>query len=142
MKKILLFTMILLLAGTTVLFAINPIPSYGTKVTFRANFQEKNNGTSPGEKERRQMNIQTSTASSGKSQGSVAVVYVYRLQGHKAKGPFYVHPGELLTVEINNKKWGVAMELLDPGAQMLANVWIEGNSKSVTLDTETSDQPY
>jgi len=127
MKKLLLITLALLFTGTMQLFSANPIPSYDVKVTNKANFQEKNNnlfGSQPG-KERRQMNIETSTASStGNEAGKGTTVYVYQLDGGKVLGPFFVAYGDQLTVEINDFEWGAVIELDKTGTKAIASVWI------------------
>jgi len=127
MKKLRLIATIVLLTGTLKLFAAHPIPSYNVQVSNRANFQETTQNNSMA-KEKRIMNIQTNTATLSPGSGSIAVVYVYKLNGHKTLGPFYLKCGDQLSVGIDNSKWGVAMELQGPGNPVLTSVWIAHGS--------------
>lgn len=126
MKKLSLLFTVLFFAGITQLFAAKPIPSFNVKVSDKANFQEMKTNLPgiPGMKEKRLMNIETTTSvpNTGKS-FFTAIVYVYKLNGSKVFGPFYVEPGELLTVPIDNGKWGVAMEMVHPSQHIEASVW-------------------
>jgi len=134
MKKLLLITLVLLIAGSLQLFPANPIPSYDLKMTFRANFQENNFGQTG--KEKRQMNIETSTSSHTPTNkpihGDDAIVYLYKVHGNKVLGPYEVAYGEVLTVPIDNSEWGVVIELTDPGTTALASVWTGSNNNSMT----------
>jgi hypothetical protein len=123
MKKLRLIATIVLLTGTLKLFAAHPIPSYNVQVTNRANFQEMTQNNSQA-KEKRIMNIQTNSVTMNSASGSVSVVFVYKLNGHKRLGPYYLECGDQLSVEIDNSKWGVVMELQSPWDPVLASVWI------------------
>ena len=132
MKKLILFPFLFIFAGIAQVFSANPIPSYNVKVNFRANFQEmKGPSTNLNAKERRIMNIETSTSSpnAGKS-ASISTVYVYKMNGSKVLGPFYIGCGELLTVEIDNSRWGAVIEVQDPEEHITADVWIGSGSAS------------
>ena len=139
MKKLLLITLVLLIAGPLQLFPANPIPSYDLKMTYRANFQEKHFGQTGNQtgKEKRQMNIETSAStpvggSIENNSGDDAIVYLYKVNGNKVLGPYEVSYGEILTVPIDNSAWGVIIELSDPEATALASVWTGSDNKSMT----------
>jgi hypothetical protein len=110
MKKLMLISVLVCFAGINQLFSANPIPSYNVLVTGRAIFQE---GTKPisgntVSDERRQMNVQTSTASPTNGFALLIVaVKVYRLDGAITMGPYYLQVGQSLGVRIDDKRWGV-----------------------------------
>jgi hypothetical protein len=127
MKKLLLATLVFFFAETAQLFSANPIPSYNIKVNTSANFQEMSDDCQGNQatKERRLMNIQTSTSSPTNNMLSInSIVYVYKLNGNKILGPFVVGCGEILSVEIDNNKWGTYITLENPETTILASVWI------------------
>jgi|WetSurMetagenome_2_1015567.scaffolds.fasta_scaffold1535091_1 hypothetical protein len=110
MKKVLLISVLVCLAGLNQLFAANPIPSYNVLVSGKASFQESTKPSGriiPG-KARRMMNIETTTSSgtNGISNTIVAAV-VYRLDGSLTLGPYYIVCGQSLVVGVDDKPWGV-----------------------------------
>ena len=120
MKKLILITALVCLAGLNQLFAVNPIPSYNVFVSGKSAFQESgkpgDNGT-PG-KERRQMNIETSSASTpppstGFGRPMVSVV-LYQIDGHNSMGPYYIYVGQSLSVGIDDSPWGVSINSESP----------------------------
>ena len=128
MKKLLLIPFVFLFIGTTQSFCINPIPSYNVKVTARANFLETGIYLSGNQtnKEKRLMNIETSTASAPPSKSlslTRSIVYVYKHDGNQILGPFYIEYGQLLSVPIDNSLWGVIIGEENPGNEMLVDVW-------------------
>jgi|WetSurMetagenome_2_1015567.scaffolds.fasta_scaffold443118_1 hypothetical protein len=130
MKKLLIISVLVCFAGLQ-LFAVNPIPSYNVLVLGRASFQEiRNVAGNNVEKEKRLMNIQTSTASpgSGISKGlSIVSITVYRLDRRVTLGPFYIYCGQSLQVSIDTSAWGV-----DVVTQALArvNVFTSGSAEN------------
>jgi hypothetical protein len=110
MKKLLLISVLVCLAGLNQIFAANPIPSFNVLVTGRATFQESTKPIGriiPG-KERRMMNIQTSTASPTNGvANSIISATVYRLDGTLTLGPYYIVCGQSLVVGVDDKPWGV-----------------------------------
>jgi hypothetical protein len=127
MKKLTLLIALIFIIGTARTYAVNPIPSFNTKITYRANFQELKGGNN--NKEKRQMNVETTSSATPEMSQGTAIVYVYKLVGNEYLGPFYLDPGEVLTVDIDNSKWGVVMELEKPGTELYANVWIDASPK-------------
>jgi len=123
MKKILLISVLVFFAGLNQLLAANPIPSYNVLVTSRANFQEiKALGGNNQSKERRQMNIETTSASPSTSFGNTIVVTtVYRLDGRATLGPYYIVVGQTLVIGIDTSAWGVNVST---DGQSLVSVWI------------------
>jgi hypothetical protein len=51
-----------------------------------------------------------------------AEVWIYSLDGLDAMGPYTVHCGETLVVEIDDRPWGV---YVDSEANIIVDVWIE-----------------
>ena len=127
MKKLLLITLVLLIAGPLQLFPANPIPSYDLKMTYRANFQEKHFGQTGNQngKEKRQMNIETSTStatpppSTGMGR-AVVVAMLYKLDGSASMGPYYIGVGQSLSIGIDGSAWGVNIAAPDAA---LVSVW-------------------
>ena len=123
MKKLLLIFVLVCFAGLNQLFAANPIPSYNVLVTGRASFLESTIpflGNVPSDA-RRQMNVQTSTASpSARVSSSIVVVKIYRLDGLITKGPYYLICGQSLSVGIDDYKWGVEVKTEVPAR---VSVW-------------------
>jgi hypothetical protein len=129
MKKPILLIALIFIIGISSTYSVNPIPSFNAKVTYRANFQEVKGGNT--NKEKRQMNVETTCSATGEIPDGTTVVYIYKLVGNEILGPYYLDPGEMLTVDIDASKWGVVMEVEKPGTQLYASVWIEGNPKLI-----------
>jgi hypothetical protein len=129
MKKLLLISVLVCLAAVNQVLATNPIPSYNVLVTGRANFQEKNTkpiGGLPIGKEKRQMNVESSTASpTAGFSNTVIVAVIYRLDGQVRKGPYYIISGQTLSVGIDDQAWGVDVLAQDPA---LVSVYTSSDS--------------
>jgi len=117
MKKfILLFILAAMICFSSKTFAQYPIPSYNVSVRSRADFQEKNPA-----KGRRVMNIKVQCVG-GKNLGTCqATVWVYSLDGQTILGPYTVYGGEILSVPIDDREWGVYVESDD---EITVDVWI------------------
>jgi hypothetical protein len=129
MKKLVLISVIIFLSGINFLMAqdhnqltVLPIPSFGVQVKGAAAFQELSNAGA-GTRERREINIQTSSTSHGMTTGD-ALVLVYKVQGYVVVGRYYVAFGETLTVPVDNEEYGVGIQST---SEATVNVWF-GNS--------------
>ena len=111
MKKLLAITVLVCFAGLNQLFAVNPIPSYNVLVAGKAIFQESTKpflGNGIPTDAKRKMNVQTSTASpSAGATRSIVAIKMYRLDGQVILGPYYLVCGQSISVNIDDKKWGV-----------------------------------
>ncbi len=118
MKKIFLFTLLLIAFGAAKLNAQSPIPSFNVMVYPATRFQESlelTNNCLPSKGKR----IMVITVN-GTHQGS-AVVYVYSLDGLTVFGPYTVNGGQTLFVEIDNRPWGV---IVQGNESIIVDVWI------------------
>lgn len=123
-KSIGLF-LFLMLVGIVKGYAQNlptyPIPSFNVIVDSLTNFRETNRTLSrdftDGKKE---INVQIQgRAGTGSCE---ATVWVYSIDQSTILGPFALSCGDLLTVEIDDREWGV---LVDSADEILVDVWIE-----------------
>jgi len=124
LKKIIFLTISILLVLVVFADPTNPIPSFDYQLRNSAIFQEVNSGPSnpapPNEK--RDMNV-SNDGSAGHGKGHVVeavVIYIYRLDGGKTHGPFFVAPGETVTIPIDGHKWGVYAQ---SHTKTLISVW-------------------
>jgi len=139
MKKIFTFLSIVFLQYCNVHAtpppSIYPIPSYNIPVVTMAIFRESNisiqgnqlikniNTLKDSPMKKRIMNIQVNCV--GKSLGLCqATVWVYSLDGQDILGPFTVDGGDVLSVPIDDRDWGV---LVDTGDDITVSVWITGD---------------
>jgi hypothetical protein len=123
MKKLLLICVLVCLAALNQVFAANPIPSYNVLVVGAASFQESSRPMNANNlsKERRQMDVESSTASpTAGFAGTVIAAVVYRLDGRVTMGPYYMICGQTLVVGIDDKTWGVNVLAKDPA---YVSVW-------------------
>jgi len=123
MKKVIFFSIIVLVTVIQALEAQNPIPSYNFPVSGHANFQEKefvsvHHDNCLG---KRDVVVQTTCGSSG-VMICTATVWVYSLDGQTIYGPYTMHGGDTLRVEIDDREWGVYVLTDDI---VIVNVWIE-----------------
>ena len=121
MKKIILLSVVIYFTCLCGLHAqvINPIPSFAFPITTHQTvFGElkASNG-----KEKRDMDVEISTASHGSTPIS-ATVWVVKKNGNTVRGPFTIYPGDLLSVPIDNGKWGV---IVNCDWSVLVNVWVD-----------------
>jgi hypothetical protein len=122
-KLILLFVLATTLTGFKS-FSQNPIPSYNFLVQQRANFQEdQSSGLSLGDNclEKRQLIVRPSSGPSGAITCS-CTVWVYSHDKQTVLGPFTVHCGDLLVVEIDEREWGTYIQ---SDQDVYVDVWIE-----------------
>lgn len=119
------FLLLLMLMGVAKCVSQNlptyPIPSFNITVDSLANFRETVHSSSPeiidGKKE---INVQIkSKVETGSCE---ATIWVYSIDQTTVLGPFDLTCGNTLTVEIDDREWGV---LVDSDDEILVDVWIE-----------------
>jgi hypothetical protein len=126
MKGIILAVIILItitgsFRGNTQNIPTYPIPSKDISVNGLAIFQENYHIWNINQfREKRDLNVHPRSVSG--SQNCQSTVWVYSLDGLDKLGPFTVLCGETLTVEIDEREWGV---LIETGSETLVDVWIE-----------------
>jgi hypothetical protein len=112
MKKIILLAISILMVTAAIARTTNPIPSYNVPLKGSAIFQENNPRPTHNDNtdEKRDMTVSNDgTAGNGNGmQGAVIAIYVYRLDGSKTYGPFFIPAGTSKTVSIDGKSWGVS----------------------------------
>lgn len=139
MKKILWISVILitffgLICGYGQTIPVYPIPSANVKVNGNAIFQENYTNLHPKQtRERREVHVRITSASG--SHQCQAMVWVYSLDHTTLLGPFIVNCGETLTVEIDEREWGV---LVESEEDVIVDVWIDGGGSKKFLNTNTS----
>ena len=100
-----------------------PIPSYQVSVIGLARFCESGiniNAKAPAAKRDGIVKVYTRNPEITDCR---AKVWWYSLDGLDILGPYAVLCGETLTVEIDERAWGV---LIETGSETLVDVWIEG----------------
>lgn len=128
MKKLILFVVLVLIAGTFGGYAqkrgaagVYPIPSFNIPLTIgNSLFEEQNTHALP-TREKRDMDVVISTSSASFVQ-EWATVYVVKKNENVILGPFTVYPDELLSVPIDNGHWSV---LINSQFVINASVWID-----------------
>jgi len=129
MKKLLYLTLFCFIAQINIVLAEQPIPAKHFPIHHMANFCEQNNGTSrnpflvKSTKEKRDMEIQASTATSGPK--VAVIVYVYSEDLQDIEGPFTVDSGDNLSVPIDDRDWGVVVISDD---HVYVDVWTSDSS--------------
>jgi hypothetical protein len=103
------------------------IPSYNVPVVGAADFRE-GSATVRTEmtKQKRQVNVVV-TADPGKSRSS-ATVWVYSIDLTTILGPFNINFNEVLTVDIDQRDWGVLVESQE---KVIVGVWFTGEKSSI-----------
>ncbi|MBN1199819.1 MAG: hypothetical protein JXA23_10740 [Bacteroidales bacterium] len=135
MKK--LFFLMLFLIGNsfTLVYAINPIPSYKVTVYHQAVFMETVRRGNP-QKDLRGERIMV-VAVSGLS-SHTAIIWVNSLDRQTTLGPYYVPGGETLYVEIDEREWGV---LVESDGLLEVDVWIEEGGRENNRGYYLNDNP-
>lgn len=116
MKHILfVITFMLVFSEFQNVFAQYPIPSNNVSVRERANFQE-----SQPARGKRKMNVWVQCSGSSFAGTCQATVWIYSLDGQTILGPFTVNGGETLSVQIDDRAWGVYMQTDN---NIIVDVW-------------------
>jgi len=144
-KELILAVLLLLLFGLQKAFCQYPIPSYNVNVTSWANFQEhplssgvstrnSNNAGGVGSPmAKRNMNVQVNCCGFASTDSCKATVWVYSLDGETILGPFTVYGGDILSVPIDDRDWGV---IVSTEVDITVDVWIgsDGSKKARRLN--------
>lgn len=122
-KKLLPVVLLFFLCGFQQAFSQFPIPSYNVTVTSKANFQETQTsiGLVASPMAKRTMNIKINCAGISSNGTCQATVWVYSLDGQTILGPFTAYGGEVLSVPIDGRAWGVIVSTED---DITVDVWI------------------
>lgn len=102
-----------------VALAVNPIPSYYTTVSGSASFAEVVGNMGTPTDERRDMEVSSSQPNT-LAPGGYAIVYMYRMDGSRTLGPFYLPEGGSIRQKIDGKPWGCSVRC---DGTMLVSVW-------------------
>ncbi|MEI6898765.1 MAG: hypothetical protein WCL00_02710, partial [Bacteroidota bacterium] len=123
MKKTIGFILFGLLFGIANLDGQNiptyPIPSYNISVDGYANFLNQHSNSKNTSRGKRDANIHLKSGSVG-NPNCEATVWVYSLDQTTILGPYTVNCGETLTVEIDEREWGV---LVESEEEVIVDVW-------------------
>jgi hypothetical protein len=134
-KELLLAVLLLLLFGLQKAFCQYPIPSYNVPVISKATFQESkvstggsslnnNNGPVSAPMAKREMDVKVNCSGSSSGGSCQATVWVYSLDGLTVLGPYVVYGGDILSVTIHDRDWGVLVTTED---DQTVDVWIESD---------------
>jgi hypothetical protein len=118
MKNLLLTLAILATLVTTTLgqsVPVYPIPSHNVALSGPARFEPSLNSIQEPTRKRVFQNV---TVRGGP--GTHATVHIYSLDGLNILGPYPVYAGETLTVEIDERDWGVFIQTDD---EITVDVW-------------------
>ena len=103
-----LLCVILIFFGSVIALGYNPIPSYDVPVYHKANFLEKQNGEKSKlqvNKSKRIMNVRIVALPPVTTH-----VWIYSMDGHDVLGPYEVIGDGLISVQIDDRDWGVYVE--------------------------------
>jgi hypothetical protein len=132
-KRLLLPVLLLLLFGVQKAFCQYPIPSYNVTVISKATFQESQGSTGVSSLNRnnkgqvgapmakREMDVKVNCSGISPNGTCQATVWVYSLDGQTILGPFTVYGGDVLSVPIDERDWGVLVSTDD---NITVDVWI------------------
>lgn len=98
-----------------------PIPSYNIPVLGMALFQENHPASVGNTEGKRRIHIQVSSQKTPDTLAHSATVWVYSLDHATLYGPYTVFVGTTLTVDIDDREWGVMVEADEP---LVISVWI------------------
>ncbi|MCX6249258.1 MAG: hypothetical protein NTX61_00745 [Bacteroidetes bacterium] len=130
MKKSLLVLALLIILGGLQVKAVKPIPTYNLPLQNVANFQEKHNnkdndnGVKLGVKYKRDLDVRTTVTPPGHK--PIIFVWVYSLDMRDILGPFIMVGDDFLTVEIDEREWGVITMCSE---KVYVSVWIEAEAQ-------------
>lgn len=123
MKKKITFFVLFIFLSAFQLFAQYPIPSYNITVNQSATFQEKGSSgsqfSSPDARRYLHIRAYCNTTNIVNCQ---ATVWIYSLDGQTVYGPYTIYGGETLTIEIDDREWGVYVSSNDP---ISVDVWTD-----------------
>jgi len=119
MKKIIV-VLFLLFGCIQVLHAQYPIPSYNAVVDNRATFIEQSNSVKQISytDSKRYIKILRKVF---KTPSLDVTVFASSLDGQTTLGPFYIEPGQTISIEIDNREWGI---VVFSEVEVVLDVWI------------------
>ena len=125
MKKIFVATIICVLFCLHGTFAQTirpwPIPSFNIPVFGRALFQENVHPSKDNTEGRRKLHIEVSSQKTPDTLTNPVTVWIYSLDHTTILGPYSVNYGMTLTVDIDDREWGVIVESSET---VVVSVWI------------------
>lgn len=98
-------------------YPVYAIPSFGIPVSGVALFKDATSTAPLPVKGKRSVNVSVRGTPSAQ-----ASVIIYTLDGSYSLGPYLVQTGQTLTVEIDEREWGV---MVNSEENVLVSVWIE-----------------
>lgn len=98
-----------------------PIPSFNVPVSGNTLFQESNNPSGGNTEGKRRIHVQVSSQKNADTISPFATIWVYSLDHTTIYGPFTVASGTTLTVDIDDRDWGV---LVEANESVVVSVWI------------------
>lgn len=101
----------------------NPIPSYNVPVLGNALFVESPPQL-PAGKARRVLNTSATCSKTGAENQDYTTIYVATVDQQTVLGPYTLYCGQTLSVEIDDRQWGV---LVTTPTEILISVWIVEN---------------
>ena len=112
MKKIILFSIAIVMMSAIIAKGQFAIPSYNVPISNSASFSEMTASALDNQtKEKRDVNVSNGPSGNRPIQASpTVVVYVYRLDHSQIQGPFAIPYGQTITVPIDDQSWGVSAE--------------------------------
>ena len=119
MKKLFLL-LILGLAGTNLAMAQFPIPAYNAKADNRTTFTEQplNFKTNSKTDSKRILHVKRPNC---KTSGDSVLFYASTLDGNTILGPYYVSPGQTISIDIDDRSWGI---IVYTEHEIVLDVWI------------------
>jgi hypothetical protein len=132
MKKIFVATIICVLFCLQGTFAQTirpwPIPSYNIPVFGRALFQENVHPSNDNTEGRRRVHIEVSSQKTPDTLTNPVTVWIYSLDHTTVLGPYSVNYGVTLTVDIDDREWGVMVE---SSQTVVVSIWISQDDRII-----------
>jgi len=142
MKKILVATFICVLfcLQGTVAQTIRPwpIPSFNIPVFGRALFQENLHPSNDNTEGRRRVHIEVSSMKTPDTLTNSVTVWIYSIDHTTVLGPYSVNYGVTLTVDIDDREWGVMVEA---SVTVIVSVWITQDDSMIQYDISPVKNP-
>ena len=146
--KLQIILLLVLFCGSQRAFAHYPIPSFNLPVVGIANFQESQLSVGGGIENgkfndgklspmtRRVMNIKVTHTVASLNGTFQATVWVYSLDKQTIIGPFTVYVGDVLSVPIDDRDWGV---IVDSDYDITVDVWISADGSKKPQNKNTNE---
>ena len=142
MKRILVATLICVLfcLQGTVAQTIRPwqIPSLNIPVFGSALFQENLHPSNDNTEGRRKVYIEVSYQKTPDTLTNSVTVWIYSIDHTTVLGPYSVNYGVTLTVDIDDREWGVMVE---SSVTVIVSVWIAQDDSMIQYDISPVKNP-